>query len=253
MAQKEVLSLHDPVDLVGYGPVLEGRPESNEALVTIPDEALVTVPSFRRSILGRSLKRAVDLVLSVSGLALVLPLILLISLAIIVDTPGSPIFIHRRVGKSGREFGMVKFRTMIPQAQERLRDLLSDHPELLNEWRNLQKVRSDPRITRVGRLLRRYSLDEIPQLLNVILGQMSLVGPRPIVRDEVERFGDQMALIQSVRPGVTGLWAVSGRTDASYEDRVALEARYVREWSPVLDARILMRTIPRVFQGSGAY
>jgi undecaprenyl-phosphate galactose phosphotransferase len=253
MAQEEIFSLHDPADLVGYGPVVEGWPGSDEALVTIPNEALVTVPSFRRSLLGRSVKRAIDLVLSVIGLAVALPLIALISIAIMVETPGSPVFIHRRMGKSGREFGMVKFRTMIPRAQERLRDLLSDHPELMNEWQSLQKVRSDPRITRVGRFLRKYSLDEIPQLLNVIWGQMSLVGPRPIVRDEVERFGDQMPLIQCVRPGLTGLWAVSGRTDASYEDRVALESRYVRDWSPVLDARILLRTIPRVFRGSGAY
>lgn len=260
MAQEEFLSIHDPAELVGYAPAAETWADpslvvlpDDHSLVILPDEPLITLPSFGGSLLGRAAKRGMDLLASAIGLAVVLPIIALISIAIVIESPGSPLFVHRRLGRWGREFGMVKFRTMVPRAEERLRELLDQHPELRREWESLHKVKDDPRITRVGRFLRKYSLDELPQLANVLLGHMSLVGPRPIVRDELERFGDRIPLVQSVRPGLTGLWVVNGRTDTAYEERVDLECSYVREWSPALDLRILLMTIPKVVRGSGAY
>jgi lipopolysaccharide/colanic/teichoic acid biosynthesis glycosyltransferase len=157
------------------------------------------------------------------------------------------------MGRSGIEFGLLKFRTMTRGAGERHEDFLRGRPEAFREWQRVRKVRSDPRVTRMGRILRRCSLDEVPQLINVIRGEMSLVGPRPVVREELERFGERAALVLSVTPGMTGLWAVNGRNEVSYEDRVELECRYVREWSLRLDLRILLRTVPMVLGCRGAY
>ncbi len=196
-------------------------------------------------------KRAIDVVLATAALTIALPLIVLVVVAIMIDSPGSPFFIHRRLGRWGNEFPLVKFRTMVPDAEDRRDEYLGDRGHV--EWGRAQKLRLDPRVTRVGRILRRCSLDELPQLVNVLRGEMSLVGPRPVIREEIERFGSHASLVLSVRPGLTGLWAVSGRSDLSYGDRVALEARYVRDWSLALDVAILVRTIPKVLGCTGAY
>jgi exopolysaccharide production protein ExoY len=201
----------------------------------------------------RAAKRSLDIVLSLVGLVIVLPFLAVVSLAIVLESPGSPIYVQRRVGRYGASFGLIKLRTMARNADERLRDCLDAQPALRAEWQRTRKLRVDPRVTRVGRKLRRLSLDELPQLLNVLFGQMSLVGPRPVPAHEGRLFGAAWPYVLSVRPGLTGLWAVSGRSDLSYEERVGLEATYVTDCSLGLDARIMARTIPWVLRGRGSY
>jgi exopolysaccharide production protein ExoY len=201
----------------------------------------------------RLVKRSMDVLLSLLSLILVLPFLMITLIVIMIESPGSPIFVQRRVGRYGSPFGLIKLRTMVPRAEDRLREYLAQDAALGEEWRRVRKLRVDPRVTRVGRFLRRFSLDEIPQLINVLFGQMSLVGPRPVPAEEGRLFGASWPLVLSVRPGLTGLWAVSGRSDLSYPERVALEAGYVRACSLHADLRIIARTIPWVLQGRGSY
>ena len=184
---------------------------------------------------------------------LLLPLALVIALAVVVDSRGPVLFLQRRVGRGGAEFPLIKFRTMVRDGHAALEAHLLADDDLRREWEETRKLRNDPRITRLGSFLRRSSLDELPQLLNVLVGNMSLVGPRPVLRDELARFGDRAPRILEVRPGLTGLWAVSGRSAISYEDRAELEYRYAAGWSLWMDAGILLRTIPAVVRGHGAY
>lgn len=201
----------------------------------------------------RLVKRAMDL-----GLVLVfaLPLFLLVALLgllVRLDSPGSLFYAHERLGLAARRFRAWKFRSMVQDADRKLVEYLERHPKLREEWERDQKLKNDPRITRVGKLLRKTSLDELPQLWNVLKGEMSLVGPRPIVEEEVRRYGPLFALYTKVRPGLTGLWQVSGRNDTTYAERVAMDAYYVRNWSPWLDLYILARTVWVVLFGRGAY
>jgi exopolysaccharide production protein ExoY len=202
---------------------------------------------------SRALKRSFDLTVALVFVILTLPLMMVIALALVVESPGSVFFAHRRVGKGGAEFGLLKFRTMVRDAQARLQTHLLADPAHMAEWNERYKLRNDPRITRVGRVLRKTSLDELPQLFNVLLGTVSLIGPRAIVREEVGRFGAHAPTILSVKPGMTGLWAVSGRSEVSQRERAQLEYAYVTKWSFLLDLRILIRTIPAVLRGHGAY
>lgn len=189
------------------------------------------------------LKRLLDLALTAALLPLALPVTAAAALLVRLDSPGPVFFRHRRIGRGGREIGVWKFRTMRRDADEHLRACLARDPSLRAEWESRRKLRRDPRITRAGRWLRRTSLDELPQLWNVLRGDLSLVGPRPIVRDEISRYGGEgFALYQKVRPGLTGLWQVSGRSSTTYERRVALDSYYVRNWSVWLDLYILART-----------
>jgi lipopolysaccharide/colanic/teichoic acid biosynthesis glycosyltransferase len=166
---------------------------------------------------------------------------------------GGPIFYrHRRVGRGGVHFDCLKFRTMVVGADKVLKQVLARNPELRREWMRSQKLRKDPRITRVGAFLRRTSLDELPQLWNVIRGDMSLVGPRPVVKEELPKYGRQVRHYLSVTPGVTGLWQVMGRNTTTYKRRVALDAYYARKQSLWLDVRILMKTLSVVIAGHGA-
>jgi Undecaprenyl-phosphate galactose phosphotransferase WbaP len=186
-------------------------------------------------------KRIVDIIAACAG-------------AIIrLTSRGPALYGHQRVGARGETFTAWKFRTMINNSEEALRHHLAEHPELGDEWRRDQKLRNDPRITWIGRILRRTSFDELPQLWNVIRGEMSLVGPRPIVENEIERYGPRYSLYRRVRPGLTGLWQVSGRNNLSYAERVHLDEYYVRNWSIWLDLYILSRTIKVVVTGEGAY
>jgi lipopolysaccharide/colanic/teichoic acid biosynthesis glycosyltransferase len=195
------------------------------------------------------LQRLLDLTLAALLLLLLLPLLALIALAIRLDTPGPVLFIQKRVGQGGREFPFFKFRSMVHDAEARRRAL-----EQLNERTGpVFKMRQDPRITRVGRLLRRASLDELPQLLNVLRGEMSLVGPRPALPAEVALYSARERGRLSALPGVTGLWQVSGRADVGFEEAVEMDLRYVREQSVGLYLAILWRTIPAVLSGKGAY
>ena len=201
----------------------------------------------------RVVKRTLDIVLSVVSLMLVSPLLLLIFLAVVIESPRSPIFVQRRVGRYGTTFGLIKLRTMVPNADERLHECLAADPALREEWHSTRKLKHDPRVTRVGARLRRFSLDELPQLLNVLMGQMSLVGPRPVPADEGTLFGADWPVVLSVRPGLTGLWAISGRSDVTYSERVALEVEYVNGCSIRSDLAIMARTIPWVLEGQGSY
>lgn len=201
----------------------------------------------------RVVKRSMDIALSLLAVLVVLPFLAITAIAIMIESPGSPFFVQRRVGRYGNPFALIKLRTMVPRAEERLREYLAQDEALGEEWRRVRKLREDPRVTRVGRFLRRFSLDEVPQLLNVVCGQMSLVGPRPVPAQEGRLFGASWPLVLSVRPGLTGLWAVSGRSDLSYPERVALEASYVRGCSVGADLRIMARTIPWVLEGRGSY
>jgi len=201
----------------------------------------------------RIIKRIIDVGLIILFALPIALLGVLLSLLIRLDSPGSAFYGHPRIGLAAQRFRAWKFRSMVQDADRLLHEYLQQHPELREEWERDQKLRNDPRITRVGRFLRKTSLDEFPQLWNVLLGEMSLVGPRPIVEDEVKRYGSLFALYTKVRPGLTGLWQVSGRNDTTYAERVAMDAYYVRNWSPWLDLYILARTVWVVLFGKGAY
>ena len=186
-------------------------------------------------------------------MVIILPLTLIIAFFIFLES-GRPIFFgHTRIGKHAEQIVAWKYRTMLKDADVIFQEALKGDPELLNEWENKRKLKIDPRLTTVGSILRRLSLDEFPQLWNVFKGEMSLVGPRPIVEKEIEKYGDDFDLYIQVLPGLTGLWQVSGRSDLSYQERVWLDTHYVRNWSIWLDLVILVRTVWVVIAGIGAY
>lgn len=201
----------------------------------------------------RAIKRALDLALVVVPGTLLLPVIVLIALAIKMSSPGPVFYGQTRRGRGGSPFVAWKFRSMYANAGELLEQCLASDPSLREEWRQCQKMRQDPRITPLGRFLRRTSLDELPQLWNIALGEMSFVGPRPIVSEEITRYGDGFALYAKVAPGLSGMWQVSGRNNLSYDQRVTLDLYYVRNWSVWLDLHILAKTIRVVVLGDGAY
>jgi undecaprenyl-phosphate galactose phosphotransferase len=200
----------------------------------------------------RRVKRAFDLVACSLLLIAVAPLFALISWRI--ARTGAPVFFgHDRIGRGGKPFRCLKFRTMVPHADRVLRDYLDEHPELREEWQRDHKLKDDPRITPIGAWLRRTSLDELPQLLNILRGHMSLVGPRPVVEEELERYGDNVVYYLESTPGLTGLWQVSGRNDLDYRRRVHLDSWYVKNWSLWCDLIILFKTPRAVVRGHGAY
>ncbi|WP_439423070.1 sugar transferase [Saccharothrix sp. HUAS TT10] len=207
----------------------------------------VSEPKFTG--LRRLVKATVDKVGAAALLALLSPVLLAVAVAIMVDTRGPVLYRQRRVGKDGAPFTIVKFRTMVTNA-----DALRAKLQAVNEGAGvLFKMRHDPRVTAVGRFLRRYSMDELPQLFNVLTGTMSLVGPRPPLPEESAKYGPDMRRRLLVKPGLTGLWQVSGRSDLSWDESVRLDLRYVEEWSLALDALILWKTFRAVFGGQGAY
>ena len=194
-------------------------------------------------------RRALDIVFSFAALLLLLPLLALIAFLIRLDSPGPVLFIQKRVGKDGQEFPVFKFRSMFLNAEDRLASLQS-----ANERSGpVFKMRHDPRVTRAGRSLRRCSLDEVPQLLNILRGEMSLVGPRPALPREVALYTPEQRGRLSVTPGLTGLWQVSGRATLSFEQSVALDLEYVRRQSVGLNVVLILKTIPAVVTGCGAY
>ncbi|GAC1414506.1 MAG: hypothetical protein NVSMB62_00530 [Acidobacteriaceae bacterium] len=201
----------------------------------------------------RVLKRALDLAAVLLALPVLLPLFLVVACLVRLSSPGPVFYSHRRIRQNGAFFSMWKFRTMCVNSAEVLEEYLSRHPEARGEWNRCHKLRHDPRVTRVGMLLRRYSLDELPQLWNVVSGQMSLVGPRPIVAAEVEKYRDAFNAYCRVKPGLTGLWQVSGRCSLTYDQRVALDRRYVQNWTLVGDMKILLHTLPCVVNQDGAF
>lgn len=202
---------------------------------------------------NRVIKRAFDLLFTICGGLCILPFLLVIAVMVAVDNKGNVIFAHRRIGRDGKEFKCYKFQTMIPNAQEALEKYLAENPEARKEWEESFKLTDDPRVTKLGSILRKTSLDEMPQLWNVIKGDMSLVGPRPIVAKEIERYGEYFREYAMVPPGITGMWQASGRSDTTYEERVEMDTWYVRNWSVWIDLMYLFKTVKIVFTGKGAY
>jgi Undecaprenyl-phosphate galactose phosphotransferase WbaP len=199
------------------------------------------------------LKRVIDLASVIIGGILISPFLLLISLFIKITSSGPVLYKQKRLGKNGKHFFTYKFRSMTDNAERQLQNLIDKDAGLKTEWEQNHKLRNDPRITGIGRLLRRTSLDELPQLINILKGEMSLVGPRPIVDEEVIKYGEDYNRVFSNKPGLTGLWQVSGRSNAKYHDRIVYDTYYLQNWSIWLDLWIIYKTIGVIVSGKGAY
>jgi Undecaprenyl-phosphate galactose phosphotransferase WbaP len=219
-------------------------------LIDAPEEHRATGLLAPRN---QAIKRVIEVAIAGILLIVALPVACAIAIAIVLETRGPVFFGHTRIGRDERRFRVWKFRSMVAEADTALEKYLKDHPERRAEWRHTHKLKQDPRVTRVGRLLRRSSLDELPQLWNVLRGEMSLIGPRPIVEEEVAKYGPALSLYLQVLPGLTGLWQVSGRADTGYRRRVDLDCQYIRNWSFLVDLKILFRTVRVVVCGHGAY
>jgi undecaprenyl-phosphate galactose phosphotransferase len=217
------------------------------------DAVLLTIRPGLASPISQIVKRVFDIVATLALLVLFAPILIVASTLVAIDG-GQILFAHERIGKDGKPFKCLKFRTMVPNATAALEQMLKHCPTTRDEWHRKKKLRNDPRMTRVGTLLRVTSMDELPQLFNVLRGDMSLVGPRPVTRDELhDHYKGDNCYYELVRPGMTGLWQVSGRNDTDYERRVHLDGWYVRNWSLWGDIMILLRTLPAVITGHGAY
>jgi exopolysaccharide production protein ExoY len=209
---------------------------------------LAAAIACQRAPIGGLSKRVVDLIVAVPALVLLSPLLLLVAAAIRLTMGGPVLFAQQRIGYGGRRFCCYKFRSMRDGAEDVLDRHLAADPAATREWAEMRKLRNDPRVTPLGRLLRKSSLDELPQLWNVLRGEMSCVGPRPIVDDELIRYGAQAEAYLAARPGLTGLWQVSGRNRLSFGERVAIDGHYADSWSMRLDLSILPRTIPALLK-----
>jgi exopolysaccharide production protein ExoY len=203
--------------------------------------------------IGLNSKRLIDIILAVSGIVLLAHLLIICFIATVATSRGPALFRHRRVGFKGKYFDCLKFRTMVQDAPERLRQLLESDPVAAAEWATDRKLRHDPRVTAIGAMLRKSSLDELPQLFNVLKGDMSIVGPRPVTDEELIRYSSAINAYLACRPGITGLWQVSGRSTTTYDKRIACDTFYARNWSMSLDAKILIVTIPAVLISDCAY
>jgi exopolysaccharide biosynthesis polyprenyl glycosylphosphotransferase len=195
------------------------------------------------------IKEIIDIVLGTIGLILFSPLFIIIAILIKLDSEGPIFYKHLRVGRYGKPFYLWKFRTMYKDADK----ILDKYPEIKKEFEKEFKLKNDPRVTRIGKFLRKFSLDEIPQIFNILKGEMSIVGPRPVTFKELEKYGEYKDEVLRVKPGLTGLWQVSGRSDLDYARRIALDLYYIQNWSLLLDIKIILKTIPAVFLGKGAY
>ena len=200
-----------------------------------------------------AIKRFLDLVFVSLGGILILPFLLFIAFMIKITSPGPALYGHKRLGLNGKYFDAYKFRSMVQDADKRLQGVLDAEPRLRKEWESSHKLKDDPRVTAIGRILRRTSFDEFPQLINILKGEMSLVGPRPVTDPELEKYGENARRILTVKPGLTGLWQVSGRSDTGYAERVSYDLYYLQSWSVWLDLWIIYRTPGVIFKGKGAY
>jgi lipopolysaccharide/colanic/teichoic acid biosynthesis glycosyltransferase len=238
----------------GYEPeaYLDLAPNSLVLSVPIKPREGRTLASIRERWLARAVKRFVDIAGALTLALLFSPLMITVSI-LLYRGGGGVTYRHKRVGADGRMFDCLKFRTMVPDAERALHDLLATDDNLKAEWLQGHKLRNDPRVTALGRFLRRSSLDELPQLWNVLRGEMSLVGPRPVVREELLRYGRNSLAYISVKPGITGLWQTMGRNDTDYRRRVAMDVYYVRNRTLLFDVYILVKTIRVVLAGDGAY
>lgn len=199
------------------------------------------------------IKRCLDLGLLLLFSPVIIPLMLLIAILVKCTSKGKIFYGHKRIGKNGKEITAWKFRSMVMDAEGRLKELLEKNPDMKREWEEHQKLEHDPRITPIGTFLRKTSLDELPQLFNILLGQMSFVGPRPVTESEKEKYGDTFKYIFSVTPGLSGMWQISGRSSTGYDDRILLDTFYIQNWSIWLDIWIILQTCVVVITGKGAY
>lgn len=236
-------------------PDMFGVPVGNVEVEGFYDEKtiLLKMQNNMKKRRNRWLKRSFDLSASLCGSIIIAPILLFLATAVYLASPGPILFIHQRIGEKGRSFPCYKFRTMVTDGDKQLEKHLRENPEARAEWERDFKLKKDPRITGIGRFLRKTSLDELPQLINVLKGEMSLVGPRPIVEKEIERYGSYIEDYYLVRPGMTGYWQVSGRNDVDYKERVQMDAWYVRNWSLWQDLVLLFKTIKVVLGRNGAY
>ena len=195
------------------------------------------------------LKRFIDIIIGTIGLIICIPIFIIIGVAIKIDSKGPVFFKHKRIGKHGKKLEIYKFRTMIENAEEAMKNFTEEQKK---EFAENFKLENDPRVTRVGKILRKTSLDELPQIINILKGEMSIIGPRPVVKSELEKYGSNQDKFLSVAPGLTGYWAANGRSDVSYEERMALELYYVNNRSLILDMKIFFKTIGSVLKGRGA-
>jgi len=195
------------------------------------------------------IKRIMDLILSTIGLIILLPVFLIIAIAIKIESKGPVFFKHTRIGKNGKIIKIYKFRSMVQNAEDLIKNFTN---EQMKEYKENYKLANDPRITKVGKILRKTSLDELPQIINIIKGELSIIGPRPVVQEELEKYGDKAAKFLSVTPGLTGYWAANGRSDTTYEKRMEMELFYVDNLSMKLDLKIFFKTIISVLKKEGA-
>lgn len=239
---QRVLAIPDLFDLTYFGAAT--RDLGGVLGIEVQRQLLLTGP--------RLAKRAMDISITGLGLLMVSPLLAVIALLIKLDSKGSVFYNHKRLGQDGVRFPALKFRTMHGDGEQRLKAVLERDPKMRNEYEQFHKLTDDPRVTRVGRFLRKYSLDELPQLWNVLVGDMSLVGPRPYLEREIPEMDQKEAIILRVKPGITGIWQVTERNASTFERRLHMDVEYVRSWSPWLDIYVLARTIPVVLGGTGS-
>lgn len=203
--------------------------------------------------IGGIAKRSFDVSSALLAILILSPIFLMIMALVKFSDRGPAFYGHRRVGHNGRMFRCLKFRTMVMNGDEVLRQYLAANPEAEEEWKTTRKLKNDPRVTAIGSVLRKLSLDELPQLINIIRGEMSVVGPRPVVDEELNYYESAASYYLSTRPGLTGLWQISGRNDVSYKERVDFDTQYVRNWSMMQDVSIIVKTIPAVCMSRGSY
>jgi undecaprenyl-phosphate galactose phosphotransferase len=231
------------------------KSDSDKKLVPISVYGLKAIDYKERTLklLYIVAKRAFDILGSIIGILILIPLTVIIAILNFVCGDKGPVFYsHERIGKYGKKFKMYKFRTMCIDSDKKLEELLKKDEETRKEWEAHRKLSNDPRITKIGKILRKTSIDEFPQFINVLKGEMSLVGPRAVVDDEIELFGESKKLVLSVKPGVTGYWAANGRSSTSYEERVEMESYYAQNCSMILDINILFKTVVSVIKKEGA-
>lgn len=216
--------------------------------------AIPLTQPFEGVIKHNVIKRGFDILFSFCVLVLTAPLLLIIAASIRFFSKGKIVYAHERIGRGGKPFHCYKFRTMYSDADKRLIEILENNPEMRKEWEMSHKLKNDPRVTPIGKFLRKTSLDEFPQFYNVLRGDLSVVGPRPVVQAEIQKhIGHKAGKILSVRPGITGLWQVSGRSDTSYSRRIQLDEKYVDNHTLLIDLKLIMKTIPSMVSSKGAY
>lgn len=256
---KKLVSLINQLQLlvkrVSFVPELFGLPTSNITARGMMEEQAVVLRVqnnlARKS--NRIAKRMFDIVVTICGGIFILPFMLIIAAIIYLDLGGPIIYKQKRIGKNGKEFSFYKFRSMVKNADTILEEYLSTHENEKNEWQKNFKLKNDPRVTKIGRIIRKTSIDELPQLWNVLIGDMSLVGPRPLLPNEVERYSGYIEDYKLVLPGLTGVWQVSGRSDTTFEERVIMDSWYIHNWSVWIDIVYLLKTVLVVVKSKGAY